>query len=103
MLEIERQAFLVAIYAEEVGAFTAKKWWSPGARVVALPGLLHLQHAGAHVGQHDGAVGPREHARQVEHEDASHRCPFRKLYSPSDMRVRLQRLRPPLPEHREIR
>src|SRR2546429_188936 len=55
----------------------AKEGRPPLARVVAVPGALHLDHLGAQVGEILGGPGSREHAGQVQHtdtvEDLAHR------------------------------
>ena len=63
-LVIERQAFLVAVDVAEVGIALAAV--AHGARGIARPGPLHLDHVGAHVGQDHGAVRPRHVLGQVE-------------------------------------
>src|SRR5258708_32795207 len=70
MFEIERETLLVAVDAEEVGAFAADKRRSPGARVVAAAGLFDLDHARAEISQLHRAVGTGKHAREVEDEQA---------------------------------
>jgi hypothetical protein len=64
--EIEGDAFLVAIDAEEIRAFAVLKGRPPRARVVAALRMLDLDHARAHVGREHRAVRPREDARQIE-------------------------------------
>src|SRR6185295_10225302 len=70
VLEVERDAFLVAVDAEEIRALAAKKWWSPRAGVVAFARLFDLDHARAHVAEQHRAVRARQHPRQVEHGDS---------------------------------
>ena len=70
LLEVEREAFLVAIDAEEVGALARHERRSPGARVVASPRTFDLDHARAHVRQHQRAVRPRHDTSQIEDGDA---------------------------------
>ena len=69
-LEVERDALLVPVDAEEVRALAFEKRRAPAARVVALAGLLDLDHARAHVGEHHGAIRARQHTRQVQDGDA---------------------------------
>ncbi len=88
VLEIDRHALLVAIDAEEVGALGADERRAPVARVVALAGVLHLDHARAHVGQHHRAVRAGEHAGEIEHRDARERSCHRWFQS---LRRRLMR------------
>ena len=70
VLEVDGDAFLVAIDAQEVRAFAFEERRAPGARIVAFARLFDLDHARAHVGQQHRAVGTREDAREVEHGDA---------------------------------
>ena len=56
LLEVERDAFLVAVDAEEVGALAGDKGRSPGPRLVPAPGLLDLDDARPHVGQQHRAI-----------------------------------------------
>ena len=51
----------------------ADKRRSPRARVVAAPRLLDLDHARAEIRELHRAVRPREHAREVEHDQAVER------------------------------
>ena len=67
VLQVQGHALLVPVDAEEVGALPLLERRPPGARVVPLAGLLDLDDAGAHVGQHHRAVGARQDAGQVEH------------------------------------
>ena len=69
MLEVERDAFLVAVDAEEVRALAFEKRRAPRSRVVALAGLLDLDDARAHVGEQHRAVRAGQHAREVENGD----------------------------------
>src|SRR5207249_12340595 len=52
LLEVERDAFLVAIDAQEVRALALEERRAPRARIVALARLLNLDHARAHVAEH---------------------------------------------------
>jgi len=70
VLEVDGDAFLVAIDAEEVRALAFEERRTPRARVVALPRLLDLDHACAHIGQQHRAIGTGEDAREVEDCDA---------------------------------
>src|SRR5205085_8211057 len=65
-LEVERDAFLVSVDAEKVGAFTVDEGRTPGSRVVTFAWLLDFDDAGAHIAQHHRAVRAGQHARQVE-------------------------------------
>ena len=73
VLEVERDALLVAVDAQEVGAFALEKRRPPGTGIVAPARLFDLDDPRAHVAKQHGAVGPREHAGQVEHENAIER------------------------------
>ena len=64
-LQIERDALLVPVQSEKKRAEPAAMR-RPGARIVALGRLFHLDHFGTHVAQHHGAVGPREDPCQVD-------------------------------------
>jgi len=64
-LEVEREAFFVAVDTEEVRAFLADERWSPSPGVVAPAGLLDLDDTGAHVGQQHRAIGAGEHPCQI--------------------------------------
>ena len=68
VLQIERQTLLVPVDAEEVRAFFTDEGRSPPARVVAAAGLLDLDDPRAHVGEQHRAVGPGQHARQIDDE-----------------------------------
>ena len=70
LLEIEREGLLVAVDAEEIRAFGADERRSPPARIVAAAGLLDLDHARAHVGEQHRAERARQHAREVDDEQA---------------------------------
>ena len=70
LLQVERQALLVAVDAEEVRALAADERRTPRARVVAAAGLLDLDDARAHVGEQHRAVRPGQHARQIDDEQA---------------------------------
>ena len=72
-LEIERDAYLVAVDAQIIRALAVDERRPPGARVVALSGLLDLDHASAHVGEQHRAVRTRQHAREIENGQAFER------------------------------
>src|SRR5581483_1274548 len=65
-LEVERDAFLVAVDAEKVRALFADKRRAPGSRVVAAAGLLDFQNARAHVAEQRRAVRAGQDACQVQ-------------------------------------
>ena len=73
LLEIEREAFLVPVDAQEVGALLSEERRTPSTRVVAAPGLLDLDDPGAHVGEHHRAVRAGQHARQIDDGQAGER------------------------------
>ena len=58
MLEVQRNAFLVAVDAREIGAFPFEKRGTPGPRIVALARLFDLQHPRAEVGGSIVQYGP---------------------------------------------
>jgi hypothetical protein len=57
VLEVQRDAFLVAVDAQEVRALACDERRAPRAGVVAAAGPLDLDDAGAHVGELHRAVG----------------------------------------------
>ena len=68
---------LVAVAGREIAGLRGvvalgvlQKGRAPLARVVTQAGALHLHHIAPQVGQHLGAPGASEHAREVEHLDA---------------------------------
>ena len=69
-LEVDGDAFLVAVDAQEVGALVAQERRAPAPRVVAAAGMFELDDAGAEVAEHHRAVRPREHAGEIENGDA---------------------------------
>jgi len=56
VLQVERHAALVAVYAHEVRALAANERGAIAARVVAVARPFDLHHVGAHVGQHHAAI-----------------------------------------------
>src|SRR5262249_31422157 len=71
-LEVERDALLSAVDGHEVRRLAADER-RPASRVVALARLLDLDDLGAHVGEHHRAEGTGQHAREIEHADATKR------------------------------
>src|SRR5205823_5754982 len=81
--EIERDAFLVPVDAQEVRALASgtgaslgrlvpdgvQKRRTPGACVIALVGLFDFDDTRAHIREKHRAVWPGEHASQVENGD----------------------------------
>jgi hypothetical protein len=65
-LEVDGNAFLVAVDAEEIGALLAEKRRPPVARVIAFARMLNLDDARAKIGEHHRAVRPRQHSRQID-------------------------------------
>jgi hypothetical protein len=93
LLEVEAQAFLVAIdHAEEdaVAAFASggALTRTHGAGVVAGARVLDLDHLGAEVGQMHGRHRPGQQAREVEHADARERAGSRHRLSHTCARPR---------------
>ena len=70
-LEVERHAPLVAVDRQEVRAVALRpeERRPHDAHGVAAARLLDLDHLGPEVGEQHRAVGPREHAGEVEHAD----------------------------------
>ena len=66
-LEVQGDAFLVAVDAEKIRALAADERRAPAARVVAAARLLDLDDAGAHVREHHRAVRARQDPGQIEH------------------------------------
>src|SRR5262249_10659016 len=66
-LHIERHALFVAINREEVGCLVALKWRRKGTGIVTFARPLDLDHLGAKIAEHHGAVGPREYSREIKH------------------------------------
>ena len=64
------QRALAAVDRQVVGRLAAGEGRPPGARLVAALRALDLDHVRAEVGEHHRAVGPGEHAREVDHADA---------------------------------
>ncbi|MNT78119.1 hypothetical protein D3C72_2173270 [compost metagenome] len=64
--QVQRHAFLVAVHADEVGGRLAQEGRPPAARLVAA-GRFDLEYVGAVVRQDLRAVGPAQHAGQVDH------------------------------------
>ena len=70
MLEVEGEALLVPVDAEEVHALVADEWRPPLARIVAAARMFDLDHACTHVGEHQGAVGAGHDTCQVQDRDS---------------------------------
>src|SRR5689334_10573052 len=73
VFQIERDALLVAIDAEEVRAFAVDERGAPRARVIATAGLLDLDHPRAEIAELHRAVRARQHAREIQNRDALER------------------------------
>ena len=71
-LEVQGDALLAPVHRHEVRRLAPDER-RPAARVIALAGLLDLDHLGAHVAEHHRAEGAREDAGEVEHANASQR------------------------------
>ncbi len=65
LLEVEGDALLVAIDAQEIRALAIEEGRPPRACVVAADRVLDLDHAGSHVGGEHRAVRAGEHPRQI--------------------------------------
>ena len=63
--QIDGDALLVAVDAEKIRAPAADER-RPLARIVAVPGILDLDHLGAHVAEQHRAQRPGQHTREVE-------------------------------------
>src|SRR5215471_15424871 len=74
VLEVDRDALLVAVDAQVVRAFAFDERRTPRARVVAARWMLDLDDPRAHVGRKHRAVRSREHAREIENRDAGQRA-----------------------------
>ena len=72
-LEVDLDAFLVAVEADEVRGLAAGQRRSPRARDVARASRLELDHLRPEVGEHGGAEGSRERVAEVEHPDVLQR------------------------------
>src|SRR5262249_25304258 len=70
VLEVDRDAALVAVHHQECGGLLADRWWHHAARVVAAWDFLELDDVGAHVGEHQAARRPRHHVTQLDHLEA---------------------------------
>ncbi len=66
LAQVEGDAALVAVHADEVGGVVVVERRPPVAHLVALR-RLDLDHVGAVVGEDLGAVRPAQHAGQVDH------------------------------------
>ena len=73
LLHVHGEAPLVAVDAHEGGALLAPVGRRPGARVVAAPRALHLDHLGPHVAQDLGAGGAGDVLGQVGDEKSGQR------------------------------
>jgi hypothetical protein len=72
-LEIESQRLLAAIDAGEIGGFFAHER-PDAAAVIAAVRVFDLDDAGTEIGQHHGAIGTGQHAREIEDEEAGERA-----------------------------
>ena len=70
MFEVERDAFLVAIDAQEVRALALEEGRAPRPRVIPLARLLDLDDARAHVSEEHRAIRSREDTGEVENHDS---------------------------------
>src|SRR5262245_20368160 len=72
-LEIDRDAFLVAVYAEIIGGDPLDRGRHPGPSIVTAVGVLDLPDLGAEIRERHGAPWAGEDPRQVKHLDAVER------------------------------
>ena len=80
--QVDRGGALVAVGAQVIGAFQRivaaigqlEERRTPGAGIVAPPGLLHLEHVGAEIGEDLGRPRPGEDPRKVQHPDPVERA-----------------------------
>ena len=70
-LEVERNAFLVAVRSQEICALARDEWRAPRACLVSVAWTFHLDDARAHVGQEHRAIRAGQDASQIENEDAT--------------------------------
>ena len=63
--QVQRDALLVSVHRDEVGAPPVHEWWKR-ARIVARSRLLDLDHLGAHVRHEHRAIRSRENAREID-------------------------------------
>src|SRR5262249_34042070 len=96
-LEIQGQAPLAPIDRHEVARLATDER-RPLARVVALAGLLDLDHVGSHVAEHHRGERTGPDAREVQHADAAQRLrragtSCRHWEGPLPFQTRLARLR----------
>ena len=73
MLEVDRDAALVPVDREVVGGHAIHVGRRPGPRLVADARQLHLDHVGAVVREHEGAIGTGERSGEVHHADPGER------------------------------
>ncbi len=76
--EVERDALLAPVVGHEEVAFAVGATGARTgalARVVAAIGILDLDHLGAHVREHLGAHGTRDHAGEIDDANAVERRP----------------------------
>ena len=69
--EIDRDAFLVSVDAEEVRALASGERGTPAAGGVADSRLFHFHHLGAEIAEKHRAIGTGQHASQIENPNAS--------------------------------
>ncbi len=91
MLQVDRDAALVAVEHQERRRDPVYPRLAVASRVVAARDLLHLHDVGAHVREHHPARGTRHDLRELEHAHAGERarvCGVRRVSSPDPSRHR---------------
>ena len=72
-LEVEGDAFLVAVDAQKVSALAAHEGRTPGAGVVSLVRVFDLDDPSPHIAEQHRAVRSGEDPREIEHGQAGER------------------------------
>ena len=76
LLQVDDDAALVAVQADEIGGLAVLEGDAPAAREVAEAGRLELDHLGAEIGEHGRAERTCEGVREVEDFDV-----FKRLHA----------------------
>jgi hypothetical protein len=77
LLDVELDAALVPVHAEEVGALALEEGWPPGTGLVAVARSLHFDDVGAEVTEQHRAIRARQRLRHVDDFDAGQWCNVR--------------------------